>query len=74
MNNLKQVLQRNLESKLRKRARRRGLQILKSRARSPESPGYATFMIVDASTRGLVCGSESGYGLELAAVQEFLKH
>lgn len=73
MKNVNVVQQQNLESKLRKRARQRGLRILKSRTRNPESPGYQTFMIVNADTRSLVYGWDSGYGLGLAAVEEFLK-
>jgi hypothetical protein len=61
------------ETRLRRKADRRGLQLMKSRRRDPAATGYGTYMLVDSKTRKVVAsGLPEGYGLDLDDVKRYL--
>lgn len=59
---------RNREDRLRRRAKRLGLQMVKSRNRSSESSVFGTYGLVDVDTNAWVATS-GGYGYGLSLVE-----
>ena len=64
---------------VRREARKRGLQLVKSRPRSSDAQGCGRFMLVDARTKEIVVGDLArGYGLSLeqaaAALESYSLH
>ena len=61
------------ESRLRRAARRCGMSLCRSRTRSPDAADFGYYMLVDASTKGIVAGAECGWAnLALDGVEQFL--
>ena len=61
------------EDRLRRKARRQGYRLAKSRSRTSEHIDWQTYGIVDARSNVLVAGSQStGFGLSLDEVEAFL--
>lgn len=62
------------ENRLRRRAQRQGFRLMKSRRRDPQALDYGTYMLVDASTSGVVASAgNNGFGLDLDGVEEWLE-
>jgi hypothetical protein len=63
-----------IEARLRRRARRDGLRLMKCRSRTPQDWRFGTFMLVDANTNCVVATGHAGdgYGLTLEAVENEL--
>ena len=59
------------EDRLRRKARRQGLRLVKSRDRNPEIPGYGLYMVVD-DRNNVVAGGSGIYGIDLDAVEAAL--
>jgi hypothetical protein len=60
------------ESRLRRRAKRCGLRLMKSRSRNPNDASYGRYQVV---TDVVLCGRQSrstGYGANLDAIERFL--
>jgi hypothetical protein len=69
--------ERTRENRLRRMAERQGLQIAKSRRRDVRAVGYGGFMLIDASTNGIVWGGDwqlpdGCYALDLDDVEAYL--
>jgi hypothetical protein len=64
-----------LEGRLRRVARSRGLTLVKSRSRSPDSPTYGTYMLLNAKDSSIAhSGSDTdAYGLSLDQVALYLE-
>jgi hypothetical protein len=61
------------ENRLRRAAERQGLALAKSRRRDVRALGHGTYMVVDPQTNAVVAkGLESGYGMSLDEVEDFL--
>jgi hypothetical protein len=61
------------ENRLRRKARRQGLELQKSRRRDPHALDYGTYQLVDATTNSVVAsGLTSGYGLTLGDIEREL--
>ena len=61
------------ENRARRAAERQGLMLVKSRRRDPRAWDYGTYMLMDARANTVVAsGGQSGYGLDLDAVEEEL--
>ena len=61
------------ENRIRRVAQRQGLTLTKSRRRDVRATGFGTFMLIDEQTNAVVAsGSQSGYGMDLDAVEAFL--
>jgi hypothetical protein len=61
------------ETRLRRKARRQGLELQKSRRRDPHALDYGTYQLVDATTGTVVTSSlTSGYGLTLGEIEREL--
>jgi hypothetical protein len=61
------------ENRLRRMAKRQGLQLMKSRRRDPCALGYGGYMLVDAATNSVVAGEvDSRRALDLDEVEEWL--
>lgn len=61
------------ENRLRQKAKRMGLSVLKSRRRDPQALDFGLFMIVDAYTNGALVGSGPfGADMSLDDVETFL--
>jgi len=61
------------ENRLRQKAKRMGLSVLKSRRRDPQALDFGHFMIVDAHTNGVLAGSGPfGADMSLDDVETFL--
>jgi hypothetical protein len=56
------------EDRLRRKARRQGLRLVKSRDRNPEIPGHGPYMIVD-DRDNVVAGEVPFGGMDLDAVE-----
>jgi hypothetical protein len=56
------------EDRLRRKARRQGLRLVKSRDHDPEIPGYGLYMIVD-DRNNVVAGGPGIFGIDLDAVE-----
>ena len=59
------------EDRLRRKARRQGLRLVKSRERNREIAGYGLYMIVD-DRNNLMAGGPCIYGIDLDAVEAAL--
>jgi hypothetical protein len=65
---------RNLETRLRLRARRKGLVIKKSRRRKPDSPGFGGYMLFDVDTNSVLVGNDGfAYSATLEEIERYLK-
>ena len=61
------------KNRLRRAAGRQGLRLSKSRRRDPHAYDYGGYMIVNASTNGVVAGaSPTAYNMNLDDVEDFL--
>lgn len=61
------------EDRLRRRAARQGLRLMKSRRRDRRAIDYGTYQLVNPHTHALVSyGLSAGYGLSLDEVEEAL--
>ncbi|MBK9386551.1 MAG: hypothetical protein IPN34_17195 [Planctomycetes bacterium] len=61
------------ESRLRSKARRQGLRLVKSRSRTPAHHDWSTYGLMNAQTAYVVAGSQgSGLGLSLDDVERIL--
>jgi hypothetical protein len=56
---------RRQENRVRAKARRQGLQLMKSRTRNREAVQWGTYMLVDPYTNTVAMGMPSGFGLSL---------
>ncbi len=63
------------ESAVRRKARRAGYRLMKSKTRTPEDHRFGTFMLVDERTNAVVLSDNigNGYGLELDEINDWLK-
>jgi|tagenome__1003787_1003787.scaffolds.fasta_scaffold18399787_1 hypothetical protein len=65
---------RSYETRCRRAAERQGLRLERSRRRDPRAYDYGTYQLVDPNTNTLAAwGLESGYGLGLADIAEYLQ-
>lgn len=65
--------ERQREIKIRRRAARRGLRVVKSRSRTFDCPSYGGFMVVDPTDSVVVLGSEGfAYSAGLDEIELFL--
>lgn len=70
---LSNVNEKTRENRPRRKARRQGLVLQKSRARDPRNPTYGTYCLVNEYTNTLEYGDYSnGYGLDLDGVEAAL--
>jgi hypothetical protein len=61
------------ENRLRRMADRQGLRLEKSKRRDPRAYDYGTYQLVEVQTNTIAAyGSQSGYGLDLDDVEEYL--
>lgn len=61
------------ENRLRRMAKRQGLELKKSPRRDPRAIGYGTYMLVDARTSTIKAGDQqNGYGLDMDEVEKAL--
>ena len=61
------------ENRLRRKARRQGLELQKSRRRDPHALDYGTYQLVDATTGSVVTSTlTAGYGLTLGDIEREL--
>ena len=69
-----QVSDALLGRRLRRKATRKGLRLLKSRARDPEAPGYGTYCLIDGYTNTVVQMRDfaGGYGCLLSEIALYL--
>ncbi len=63
-----------LEVALRRKAKRQGLILQKSRVRTLEAPSHGTYRLIDASRNSIELGDPSnGYGMSLVDIEDYLK-
>lgn len=63
-----------LEASLRRKAKRDGFILQKSRVRTPEAASHGTYRLVNASLNSIALGdSSNGYGMSLADIEEYLR-
>jgi hypothetical protein len=63
------------EHRLRVRASKGGLDLMKSRRRDPGDRGYGSYILVDSNVRRIVAsGLPNWYGLDLDAVERYLEN
>jgi hypothetical protein len=54
--------EKNIENRLRRRARAQDLLLVKARSRTPEHPEFGTYMLIDPGTNTIVAGGHDGKG------------
>lgn len=66
--------QQQREQRLRRKAYRHELQLVKSRCRTPTAPAYGGYMLVDPMTNLIILGGggDLAYSLDLDDVEEYL--
>ena len=70
---LEGMRRRAVENLLRRVAKRRGLEVQRSRCRDPGAPDHGLYRVCDYATRQVVAGDgPRGYALDLADVARFL--
>ena len=60
------------DSRLRSRARRAGLSLMRSRTRNPRASDYGLYIVVDTASATVVAGGQTGYNMTQDDVEEFL--
>jgi hypothetical protein len=71
--NLRRSADKVREDRLRRMAKRQGLELVKSRRRDPRALGFGRYMIVDAASNAVVAGEiDSPRALDLDAVEAYL--
>ncbi len=63
-----------LEISLRRKAKRQGFILQKSRVRTLAAPSHGTYRLVDGSRNCIAFGdASSGYGMSLVDIEEYLR-
>ena len=60
--------------RLRKRAKSKGLRLMKSRCRTPDDPSYGGYMLVDDRNIVVEGARQNAYDATLAMVADYLEH